>query len=378
MRQGRIHIAIVANTTWNIHNFRLPVIDAILAKGWHVSVIAPVDEFIGYRDSYPTVRHYDVRYLIRDSVNPIADAQFIRELNALYRKIRPDLVIHYTHKPNVYGGLVCKIIGIPSIAVITGLGYPFLRKGFLRFVIQQLYRMTSRCHSAAIFENEDDREFFEQHKLTLAPIAVSVKGCGVNTRHFQPQALPSSSEKLTFLFLGRLLYDKGIVEYVKAAAIVKQQDPGIRCVVAGQLDDGNPSTVSKSDLLSWIQSGHIEYAGHLQDVRQAIASSDCVVLPSLREAIPRSLTEAMAMARPVITTRTAGCREAVIEGKNGFLVPVGDEQALAAAMLEMTRLTHSQREKMGSEGRSMAENFLDDRLIARKIVQVLDQVLQRT
>ncbi len=366
-------IALVANATWNIYNFRLALIDALLSSGWKVVVVAPVDEFMKYRDAYPSIEHYNLRHLVRDGINPLRDGLLAWELVGLYKKICPDIVMHFTHKPNIFGGLACYLTGLPSIAVLTGLGYPFIQKGWLQSVIKRLYAWSARFHTLLVFENQDDKIYFQQEGLARGEKMVSVRGCGVNTRYYTPQITDSERTGCNFLFLGRLLYDKGIKEYVEAAQIIVQKHHDIRFLVAGELDPHNPSTVSRADLHTWIQSGAIDYLGNLQDVRKAIGSSDCVVLPSYREAIPRSLTEAMAMAKPVITTDTAGCREAVQEGVNGLLVPVGNVRALADAMLRFASFPRATWIKMGQAGRLKTETELDDCLIARQLTDIINQ-----
>lgn len=368
-------IAIVANSTWNIYNFRLPLIDECDKAGWDVVVISPVDEFITYRDAYPNLQHFNLTNLTRDGVNPVKDLLLTRELFSLYKKVKPDIVIHFTHKPNIFGGLACYLHGLPSLAVLTGLGYPFIREGIIRTVIKTLYKWTSRCHTAMIFENQDDKLFFLNEGLAKASKVVSVSGCGVNTRHYMPIDKMKPEKDTTFLFLGRLLYDKGIREYVEAAQTIKKKKSGFRFLVAGELDIHNPATVSKIDLLSWVQSGSIEYLGNLHDVRHSIGDADCIVLPSYREAIPRSLTEAMSMAKPVITTDTAGCREAVQHGVNGLLVPVGNSNALAEAMMLFSTFPDAKRSMMGIEGRKKAVNEFDDLLIAGKLMEIIRQSL---
>lgn len=370
---NRRTIAIVANSCWNIHNFRRPVIDILLKNEWQVLVVAPRDAYSSYIDSYPMIRHVDLNHLSRDGINPLADVRMVMELVKIYREHKPDIVLHYTHKPNIYGGFAARKVGIPSIAVITGLGYPFLRRGVLQWVISRLYRWSSACHKTIVFENMEDREYFRRLHLSGATNTISVNGCGVDTRYFSPVAQPREEGPFTFLFLGRLLSDKGIYEYVAAAEILQKEGKAIRCVVVGEMDPGNPATITDAQLLQWVQENKIEYAGYHQDVRPAIASADCVVLPSYREAIPRVLTEAMAMGKPVITTDTAGCREAVTDGSNGWLVPPGDAVKLAQAMDRMASLSQDERNRMGMAGRQKTVTEYDDTLVAASILAIINQ-----
>lgn len=327
-------------------------------------------------EKYPEVQHIALRALRRNSKNPILDLALIEEFRRKFKRLKPDLIINYTHKPNIYGGLAAKILGIPSIAMVTGLGYAFINKGLINKVTRFLYRLSSRYHKKFIFENIDDRKLFENSGLIRKGQGVSVKGCGVNIDYFQPCENGISSEKTIFAFIGRLLYDKGIVEYVKAAESIKKIFPDTEFWVVGELDISNPSTVKEEDLLSWIENKIIIYHGFVRDVRPFIRKSHCVVLPSYREAIPRTITEAMAMAKPVITSQTAGCWESVDEGVNGYLAEIKSADALVSSLKTFMSLSPEQKKEMGQAGRRKAEREFDDRKIASDIYDIIYPILQ--
>lgn len=369
-----MHIALVANSTWNIHNFRLNLLDKFLAEGHDVTVIAPVDEYIEYKEKYPKVKHVRLRALDRDSTNPLKDLLLIVELTRKYKRIKPDLAIHFTNKPNIYGGIAARRAGIKSIAIVTGLGYAFIRRGWIRNVTTMLYRYSSKYHQKFIFENIEDRELFQSLNIIKKRQGVSVKGCGVNTTYFQPYPNGQVHDNLVFTFIGRLLYDKGVKEFVQAAKQIKMRHSNVKFWLVGELDPQNPATVEKDELIQWVDSDIIYYHGFQKDVRTFIAKSDCVVLPSYREAIPRTITEAMAMAKPVITTDTAGCREAVEVGKNGYLAKLRDADDLARSIEKIISLSPSQRKEMGNAGRDMVMQQFDDRLIAKQIYDIVLEV----
>ncbi len=360
-------IAIVANSTWNIYNFRLNIIRKLLDENYEVTVIAPLDEYIGYKEKFPKVRHIPLKFLSRDNTIPIKDIRLLFELKKIYKKINPDLVLHYTHKPNIYGGVAAKLNSIKSIAVVTGLGYAFIHKGIINSFTKKLYAFAGRFHSRIIFENEEDLQYFLDEKLTNFEKGIAIKGCGVDTAIYLPYPNGEKKDKFIFTFIGRLLYDKGIVEFVNAAKSIKSKRKDIQFWVVGELDKENPSMVKKSTLLEWIERGDIVYHGFLKDVRPLIAQSDCVVLPSYREGMPRIILEAMSMAKPVITTKTAGCREPVVEGENGFLVNVGDTEDLVAAMEKTAALNSDKRHKMGDFGRKMAIKEFNSEKIAQTL-----------
>lgn len=364
-------IALVANSTWNIYNFRLNLIDKFLQEGFEVAVIAPIDEYLTYKEKYPAVRHYGLRTMDRDSTNPIKDLLLILELARKYRKIKPDIVLHFTNKPNIYGGIGAWLVGIKSIAVVTGLGYAFIHNGFIKKVISWLYRITAACHQKFIFENIEDRELFASLGIVSGDKAISVKGCGVDTSWYHPYHNGQMKDKTVFTFIGRLLYDKGIREFVEAARQLKQVRKDVEFWIVGELDAENPATVDKDILLQWVEDDIVYYHGFVKDVRPIIAQSDCIVLPSYREAIPRTITEGMSMAKPVITTDTAGCREAVDSGVNGYLIKVRNTKSLVEAMLSFMELDHEQRHKMGTAGREKACREFDDKLIADHIYRII-------
>jgi len=370
-------IGIVANTTWNIYNFRLNVIEKLLADDYEVFVLAPTDEFIEYKEKFPQVKHIHLRFITRDGKHPIKDIVFIEELRRKYKKLELDIVLHYTHKPNIYGAIAGQLAGIPTIGVITGLGYPFLKKGWIEKLVSGLYKLTSNLHKKVIFENEDDRLMFTEKGMVKASKAISVKGCGVNIDHFSPTNEGERNGVTRFTFIGRLLYDKGIKEFVLAAEEIKKRYNGkSRFTVVGELDKDNPSSVNPDELANWIHQDLIDYKGYVKDVRKIISDSDCIVLPSYREAIARSLTESMAMGKAVIATETAGCREAIDHGENGFLVPVKDSDSLRKAMDNIIQMNNEELAKMGEFGRTKTIKEFDDRIIANQIVDIVNSVLE--
>ena len=368
-------IAIVANSTWNIQNFRTNILKKFSKEGYQIYVIAPVDKYIHYKRHFPDIQHIPIRWLKRDGINPIREQLFIYELYKIYRSIRPNLVINYTVKPNIYGAIAAHFCRIPSIGVVTGLGYSFMKKGWLQLLVRRLYRFANKYHKEIIFENRDDRIFFQKAGLLSKHKGVSVKGCGVDSRHFLPRVRKATTTKITFTFIGRMIYDKGIKEFVEAARLVKFKYPKANFVMVGEIDHSNPAVVRKRQLNQWMGEGFINYLGAVNDIRPVIAAADCVVLPSYREAIARSLTEAMSMAKPVIATNVAGCRETVDHGRNGFLVEVKNTKALADSMEHFIGLSSAERLSLGKNGRHKVLEEYDDQLIANEIFKTCEEVL---
>ena len=269
-------------------------------------------------------------------MNPVADFAMAVSLFRLMRKIRPDVVLSYTIKPVIWGTLAAWIARVPRrYALITGLGYAFTgRATGKRLIIQRIARWLYKCALAqatkVFFQNPDDAALFKNLGLVPGhvPIVV-VNGSGVDTAHFAPVPLPKGP--MSFLLIARLLGDKGIREYVQAASIIRRNHPTVRFDLVGGLDT-NPDTIALAEVERWHALGDIIWHGPLDDVRPAIAAAHVYVLPSYREGTPRTVLEAMLMGRAVITTDAPGCRETVVEGINGFLVPVRDGVALANAM----------------------------------------------
>lgn len=372
---GKKRIIIVANTTWNIYNFRLNIIRKLLSEGHDVIVIAPVDKFIFYTETLPQVHHVPVHHLMRDSVNPIQDLKLFFELLRLYKQYKPDLILHYTVKPNIWGGFAAKLLGIPSVAVVTGLGYSLIHEGWINFMTSFLYKFSLLLHRKVIFENIDDKALFEKEGLVKPAKTMAIKGCGVDTTFFSPNGDLRSQDTITFTFIGRLLYDKGVVEFIKAAEIVKQQNKNVQFWLIGEIDKENPSSVRNEDLMKWIRDPNIHYHGATENIRKYIEKSDCIVLPSYREGMPKVIMESMAMERAVITTDTAGCRETVDENINGYLVPVKDSAALAKAMLRFISLDKKEQTQMGKAGRMKVLKEFDDRIIADNLYASIEDFL---
>jgi glycosyltransferase involved in cell wall biosynthesis len=299
--------------------------------------------------------------LQRTGMNPLKDLSALSALRKLMRQIRADYVLGYTIKPVIYGSLAAWMAGVTNrFALITGLGYAFtgeatgLRK-LLRMLIQQLYRFSLSRNRLVFFQNPDDEALFRE--LSLLKPAISscvVNGSGVDVAEYMVAVLP---ETPSFLLIARLLGDKGVREYAQAAAQVKQRYPGVTFRLVGWIDD-NPDAISQAELDGWIAGGTIEFLGKLSDVRPAISDSSVYVLPSYREGTPRTVLEAMAMGRAVITTDAPGCRETVVDGDNGYLVPVQDVSALAAAMIKLVE-SPARVTAMGARSRQMAEDKYD-------------------
>jgi glycosyltransferase involved in cell wall biosynthesis len=327
-------ILVVSGMTRSLINFRGRLLKEMVGAGHEVLAASGG----GSDDVIAELHEMGVRFcplaLSRAGLNPWADLKTLFALRRLIRVEKPECVLAYTAKPVIYGNLAAR--GLPGTRVysmITGLGYAFGAYNLLQrltgILVQALYRAALNKTSGVFFQNPDDRdEFLDRGLLALdAPIKL-INGSGVDLDWYAPQPLP---KKQNFLLIARLLADKGLREYVAAARTLKKRYPQAQFRIAGNIDS-NPLSISAAELEAWQAEGVIEYLGRLSDVRLALADTRVYVLPSYREGTPRTVLEAMAMGRPVITTDAPGCRETVIDGENGFLVPAKDTEALASAM----------------------------------------------
>lgn len=365
-------VAVLGSLPESLINFRGPLLAAMVEAGHEVHALSPPAEPALVKALADLgVRHHAVP-LARTGLNPLRDLESLLALRALFRRLRPDRLLAYTIKPVIYGCLAARWAGVPHrYAMITGLGYAFAGRGargrLLGRVARSLYRLALTGAEGVFFQNRDNRQVFLEQGLLRGPEqGVLIDGSGVDLDRYAPAPLPG---ELSFLMIARLLRDKGVVEYVEAARRVKVRHPQVRFRLAGWIDD-NPAAISKADLEGWVAEGVVDYLGHLEDVRPAIAQCAVYVLPSYHEGMPRTVLEAMAMARPIITTDVPGCRETVNEGENGFLVPAGDAAALARAMgrfLETPGILPGQ----AAASRRMAEARFDVRRVNQVILRTM-------
>lgn len=363
-------IVVIASHAESLINFRGHLLSDMARKGHEVIACAP-----GLHPKITEKLHrrgvsYRPLALERTGMNPARDFLFLLNLTRMLRRLRPDAVLGYTVKPVIYGSLAARLAGVPGIYVmITGLGYAFMgqrpKDRLLNQVIQRLYRLALKGVRTVFFQNPDDaRLFLDKRLVEDARKVMLVNGSGVDLTYFSESPLPN---KPVFLLIARLLRDKGVAEYAEAAMLLKRRYPQAEFLLAGWRDR-HPNAVTNEELERWTGSGALRYLGALEDVRPAITSSSVYVLPSYREGTPRTVLEAMAMGRPVITTDAPGCRETVIPGENGFLVPVREVESLAEAM-ERFILDPAMAPRMGRRSREIAEEKYDVHKVNRVIME---------
>jgi glycosyltransferase involved in cell wall biosynthesis len=301
----------------------------------------------------------------------VNDIKLLTSYYRLFRQFEPDIFLGYTAKPNIYGSIAARLIGATTIPNISGLGTAFMREGPLSWLVSQLYRLAFRRSPVVFFQNADDRDLFLSRRIVRPDQPRLLPGSGVDLDHFSPA--PASSCPVRFLFVGRLLGDKGVREFVEAARQLKQRRPDWQFQLLGALDRGNRSAIRARELDDWVSSGIVEHHGHTKDVRPLVAAATAVVLPSYREGMPRSLLEAAAMARPMVATDVPGNRQLVIHGVNGLLCKVKDAGSLAEAMMVLGDMPLDAREAMGRAGRKMVQRSFGEALVIDAYLEALAQ-----
>jgi glycosyltransferase involved in cell wall biosynthesis len=368
-------IAISANCAWNLVNFRKPIIRALIRSGWSVVALVPSDEFTPELERLGI----EVQPLAMDArgVSPLSDSVLLLRYYQLLRRIKPTLFLGFTAKPNIYGSAAAAWAGVASVATSSGLGTAFLSGRVLQALVMRLYRWGLRHSHCVFFHNEDDLQLFVGNGIVDRRQAAVIKGSGVNLREFAPvKDLGSRTAPLTFLFIGRFLKDKGLREFIAAAAEVKQEQPA-RFQVIGSVED-HPKAVPADIVTDAVENGHIELLGTTADVRPFVASADCVVLPSYREGLPRVVLEAAAMGKPVIAADVPGCRDAVDSGITGFLCEARSASSLAETIRDFAAMPCEERVSMGLRARAKAEReFSEDRVVAAYLEAIADLVTKR-
>jgi glycosyltransferase involved in cell wall biosynthesis len=363
-------VVISINSSWNIANFRKGLVVGLMKAGYRVVALAPSDAHsarlveLGL-DFHPIE-------MDQQGVSPAQDLLVLWRYWRALRAIKPAIFLGYTAKPNIYGSIAAHALGIPVINNVAGLGTAFIKKGLLTTIVSSLYRLAFARSATVFFQNEEDRINFVQQKIVNAAQSKLLPGSGIDVAAFVPsRPVNPSKTEFAFLLIARMLWDKGIGEYVDAARRVLAEEPRAKFQILGFLDVPNRTAIGRPVLDGWVAEGVVEYLGHSDDVRPFIEAADCVVLPSYREGLPRVLLEGAALAKPLIATDVPGCRQVVDHGKNGLLCKVRDSASLAEAMLTMIRLPQEQRMEMGAAGRVRVEADFDELIVIQRYLEAI-------
>jgi glycosyltransferase involved in cell wall biosynthesis len=367
-------ILLVSNVRYTITNFRGELVRDLRALGHQVKIVCPIGKDLD--GSFVTAQDVIPLSLDRKGIHPLRDMKTLFDLIRIVQREKPDIVLNFTIKPVIYGSIAAGFFSKAKIfSNITGLGYVFTdastKASLLKSLVQVLYKLALSLNSRVFFQNPDDMELFRVGKMIPYGKAKLIHGSGINLEKFADTCAVKAP--MSFIFVGRLLRDKGIRELIEALRIVRKKFPHALCEIIGEIDPLNPNSFTESDIEAWGDEGAAQILGRIEDVRPHLAKAQVMVLPSYREGTPRSVLEAMAMGLPIVTTDAPGCRETVVDGVNGFLVPIKDSSKLAEKMIYFLE-NPSQILKMGEASRSIAEEKYDVKKVNAEILKTMELV----
>ena len=365
-------IAIVVNNSWYAWNMRANLGFVFQKKGYDVVFICPYDK---YSENIKEHFEYIDIEVNTKGTNPIEDLKTIFRYYKTYKEVKPDIVLQYTIKPNIYGTIAASMLNIPTINNIAGLGTLFIKQSFVTKIATWLYKVSQKKATKVFFQNQDDFKMFVDEGLVKKEKCDVLPGSGVDIEKFQP-VVKEDNRVFKFLLVSRMLWAKGIQEFVDAAKMIKEKYPNVEFQLLGHLDMKSPTAISKEQMDIWVKEGYVNYLGSSDDVRVEILQADCIVLPSFyREGIPRILLESASMEKPIITTNNVGCRDVLDDGVNGYLCEIKNSIDLADKMKKMLSLSDEQRKAMGKAGREKIVKEFDEQIVINKYLEAIEDIL---
>ncbi|MBR3909082.1 MAG: glycosyltransferase family 4 protein [Clostridia bacterium] len=360
-------IAVLSSHTPSLFWFRMDMMLSFKALGHEVVAIGNEPELAWVEKFSENGIKYIQADISRNGTNPIKDLKTLKSLKSILKQEKPDKLFTYQAKTVIYGGIAANMLGITEVyPLIAGIGSVFLsndiKSKIIRFILKTEYRFAMRKSPKIFFQNNDDVKVFTDNKIVKKEKTVILNGSGVNLEKFTQKPIPDGS---VFLCISRLIKDKGVYEYLKASRIVKGKYTNARFLLVGPYDS-NPSALKEEELKPYIDDGIIEYFGEANDVRPYLEMCNVFVLPSYREGTPKTVLEAMATGRAIITTDATGCRETVIDGENGYLVPIKDIDALADAMIDLIE-TPDKISQMADKGLQLVKQKFDVKIVNNTI-----------
>lgn len=374
MPEQRKKVALIENHELGVYSIRHELVME-LSKNYDITVLTEVDDSFKNGDLEGIVKFVDVG---KSVLNPVSAVKYNSRLHAALKELKPDVCLTFTIRPAIYGNLVARRLNIPTISTITGTGPLFDSKSLSYRVARELYKRVLKKTRYVFFPNFDDLEGFVERKYIRREQAKRVPGSGVNYEKFSPRPSTRGNDgKFIFLYISRLVKDKGVMEFVEAASILRPIYPQAEFHIIGPFWGGNKKslTVTREELDSWIQKKWITWHDKQKDVKPFMADADCVVMPSYREGMSNVLLEAASMARPLIATNVTGCRDIVEDGVNGFLCNVKDGKDLAEQMKKMMALSPEEREVMGKKGREKMIREFDKKIVVRSYIEAINEVV---
>ena len=386
-------ISIISNTDFFIWKYREGLLKSLKGKGHDVFAISPEGDYVRLIESLGVVH---IPIIVKSKgMNPLKDLKILLDLYKIFRREKFDLIHTFTIKPNIYGTIAGRLAGIPVIVCsVEGLGYVFsevqnhLKMAAVKIIASLLYKIAFRYSSRVLFLNQDDSEYFVSGRLIDSGKTQIIKSCGVNLSEYSTSAVNSvtisglkkellvEGNKVVITMVSRLMWEKGVREFIEAAKILKGKYPEAFFLLVGGIDKENPSAISENYLREAEYNGYIKWLGHRDDVANILSISDIVTLPSYyREGVPKVILEAMAMGKPIVTTSNVGCKDTVEEGKNGFLVPVKDPVALAESIERLIK-NKSMRINFGKHSRQLAEREFDENIVIDKTIDIYEALIR--
>tara|TARA_S200000501_G_C20769712_1_gene720003 strand:+ start:15 stop:1172 length:1158 start_codon:yes stop_codon:yes gene_type:complete len=368
-------IIISSNSSWNILNFRKNLINFFLKDKNKLLILSKKDF------SFKNLKKLKVKFIEipinRKSFSPFDDLRLILYFLKIFYFEKPDFFLGFTHKINIYGAFVANVLNIKSIINVTGLGTAFIKNTFFTKIVTLFYKIALGKNNITLFQNRDDRNFFIKKKLVKKKNSFLIPGSGIDLKKYSVVKNKKNKKNINFLFIGRLIKDKGIIEFINAAKEIKKNSKiKVTFSVIGFVDEKNRTSISYSEYLKFKNEKILNFLGHKNDIRKYLTNSDCVVLPSYREGLPRVLLESSAMGIPAITTNVPGCREVVTDKYNGFLCKAKSKKSLKKVMYKFLNLNYKKRLIMGQNSRKKAENYFNEKIVFEKYKKLMYQAKQ--
>ncbi len=366
-------VVLSSNVSWSLYNFRRNLIKTLLKNDFDVYIVTKSDSYT------EKLVELGCKYINVDidasGTNPFSDLVVIMRLCKIYYKIKPDYILNFSPKNNIYSTFSSYFCNAKIINNIAGLGVAFIRETFISKLIKTMYKFTQHKADVIFFQNHDDKNLFLEHGICKESQVKMLPGSGVDLERFRPSISVDSSKsnKLVFLLVARMLYDKGVKYYVDAARILKSRyGSDVEFSLLGFIESDNPSAVSQEIMDSWTSEGIVNYLGVSDNVENEMEKASCIVLPSYyREGVPRSLLEAAALGKPIITTDSVGCRDAVTDNYNGFLCEPKCLDSLVLALDKFIQMDFQTRLVMGNNSRFKAEAKFDEKIVINKYLSCL-------
>lgn len=371
-------VALTANTSWYLLNFKLSTIKLLKNQGYEVYCIAPKDDYSEKLKSVVGDNFFELR-IEGASTNIFTEAMTLLDLYRIYKVIEPDLVLSFTIKNNVYSAICAYFLKFKLMPNISGLGTAFLNNGMVNRIVRLLYRAIDFNSDKVFYQNKDDGRYLVNEGLISDSKMVYLPGSGIDTDKFNKDiAEPVSSEKskvFRFIYVGRLLKDKGVIELLEAAKNLHKKGFSFELYLYGDITSGNNSSLMKEDILKYDSECYISFKGHEDNIINAYLGSDCIVLPSYREGLPRSVAEANSMKIPALVTNVPGCRELIRDNVNGFLFEVKNVADIVHKMELMLGLSKYEREALGKSAREIIKNDFSEEIILNLTISEVNKLL---